>query len=82
MEFNSAHSSEECASPALAPAFVRSTEHFTCYYQGVSHAERPKDKHEYAPTETGMVTCWPLTAVAIECAPPRITGLSQWEKKL
>jgi hypothetical protein len=48
----------------------------------VSHAEWPKDKHESAPTETGSVICWPLTAAGIECAPTRATGLSQREKKL
>ena len=45
-------------------------------------AEWPKGKHEYASTETGRATCWPLTAVGIECAPPSATGLSQREKKL
>ena len=66
----------------VAP-FVCSTEHlFHLPLQGVSHAEWPKDKHEAAPTETGSVICWPLTAVGIECAPPRATGLPQREKKL
>jgi hypothetical protein len=50
-------------------------------YQGVSHAEWPKDKYEYATIKTGRVT-WPVTAVGIECAPPRPTGLSQRERKL
>ena len=54
----------------------------TCHYEGVSHAEWPKDKHESAPKETGNVICWPLTAVDIECAPSSATGLSQCEKKL
>jgi hypothetical protein len=54
---------------------------FTCQYQGVSLAEWPKDKHEYASTETGVIS-GPLTAVGIERAPPRVTGLSQREKKL
>jgi hypothetical protein len=52
----------------------------TCHYEGVSHAEWPKDKYESASKETG--NCWPLTAVGIECAPSSATGLSQCEKKL
>ena len=38
----------ECTSLALALvlAFVRSTERFQCHYQGVSHAEWPKDQYE------------------------------------
>jgi hypothetical protein len=40
------------------------------------------DKHEYASTETGKDTCWPLSAVGIECAAARATWLSQREKKL
>jgi hypothetical protein len=62
--------------------FVSNTERFTFHYQGVSHAEWPKDKHEAAPTKTGSVIWWPLTAVGIECAAARATRLSQREKKL
>jgi hypothetical protein len=53
-----------------------------CFGSSESHAEWPKDIHEYASTETGRVTCWPLTAVGIEGAPPRATRLAQREKKL
>jgi hypothetical protein len=55
---------------------------FTCHYQGVSHAECPKDKHECAPTQAGSAICWPLKAVVIECRPPRTERLSQCAKKL
>jgi hypothetical protein len=48
----------------------------------VSHAEWPKYKQEYAPTQTRSVICCPLKAVVIECAPPRTEGLSQRAKKL
>ena len=55
---------------------------FTCHDQGVSHAEWPKDKHENAPTQTGIVICSPPKAVDIECRPPRAEGLSKCAKKL
>ena len=29
-----------------APCFVCGVEHFTCHYEGVSHAEWPKNEHE------------------------------------
>jgi hypothetical protein len=46
MGFNSAHSSEEMRIASSGPLpYVRSTDHFTCHYQGVSHAEWPKYKH-------------------------------------
>jgi hypothetical protein len=63
-------------------SFVRSTERFHMPYQGVSHAEWPKDKHEYAPTRTGSTICWLLKAVVIECRPPRTERLSQRATKL
>jgi hypothetical protein len=63
-------------------SLVRSAKFFHPPYQGVSHAEWPKDKHEYTSIETGKITCWPPTTMGIECASPRATGLSQREKKL
>jgi hypothetical protein len=55
---------------------------FTCHHQGVSHAEWPKDEHEYTPAETDSVICCPLKAVVIERHPPRTERLSQRAKKL
>jgi len=83
--FNSAstHSSERmriARSGSCPSCATRSV--CTCHYQGVSHAEWPKDQHEYAPTQTDSAICWPLKAVVIECAPPRTEGLSQRAKKL
>src|SRR5205807_410378 len=56
--------------------------YFTCHYEGVSHAEWPKDCHEWAPTQTGGVICCPLNAVDLECRPPRPEGPSKRAKKL
>ena len=47
---------------------------FTCHYQGVSHAEWSKDKHEYAPTQIGSVICWPLKAWSSNAARPEQNG--------
>jgi len=47
----------------------------------VSHAEWPKDKQEYAPTQIGGVICCPLKSVVIERAPPRTEGFSQCDKE-
>jgi hypothetical protein len=58
------------------------TEHFTRNHQGVSPAKWPKDIHEYAPTQTGRVICYPLEAVDIECRSPRAAELSKRAKKL
>src|SRR5215467_14885796 len=77
----SAHSSENAYHKPWFSFFVRRTEHFHMPLRGVSHAEWPKDEHEYTPTETGSVICCPLKAVVIERHPPR-TRLSQRAKKL
>jgi hypothetical protein len=54
----------------------------TCHYQGVSHAEWPKNNDEYAPPQIGEAICQPLKAVDIECRPPRAEGLSKRAKKV
>jgi hypothetical protein len=48
----------------------------------MSHAEWPKEEHEYTPTETGSVICCPLKTVVIERHPPRTERLSQRAKNL
>src|SRR6266540_1017969 len=76
---------ERAAQIPLAPVLVLHVPHaayFTCHYQGVSHAEWPKDNEEYAPTQTGGAVCCSLKAVDIECRPPRVEGLSKRAKKL
>jgi len=55
---------------------------FTCRDQGVSHAEWPKDNHENAPIQTGIVICSPLEAVDIECLPSHAERFSKRAKKL
>jgi len=62
----------------LAPS-IAALSVFTCHYQGVSYAAWPEDKYQSASEETIR---WPLTAATIECAAPRLTGLSQREKEL
>src|SRR5215831_5949485 len=62
----------------LAPS-IAALSVFTCHYQGVSHAAWPEDKYQSASEETIR---WPLAAATIECAAPRLTGLSQREKEL
>jgi hypothetical protein len=54
----------------------------TCHYQGVSHAEWPKPKHEYSLPETIRATCRSLKAVDIEFIPSGVEKLSQRAKKL
>jgi hypothetical protein len=39
---------------------------FIYRYQGVRHAQRPKDNQEYAPTQTGAVFCHQLEAMDTE----------------
>jgi hypothetical protein len=66
---------------ALIPV-LRHGANFTCHYQGVSHAQWPKNNDEYAPPQIGDAFYRPLKAVDIECRPPRIEGLSKRAKKL
>jgi hypothetical protein len=40
--------------------------YFISHYQGGSHGEWPKDRHEHAPTKTGGVICCPPKAVDTE----------------
>ena len=49
--------------------------------KGVSHAEWPKLKHEYALAQAGSVISCPLKAVDIKCGAPRDEGLSQLGKR-
>jgi hypothetical protein len=55
---------------------------FIYHYQGVRHAQRPKDNQEYAPTRTGVVVCYPLEAMEIEAWQPGGEVLSKRAKKL
>jgi hypothetical protein len=56
--------------------------YFICRYRGASHAEWPKDSHEYAPTPTcGVISCPPKT-VDTECRPPTVARVSKRPKKL
>jgi hypothetical protein len=71
------------AASSGSPPFVRRAwSIFTCHDQGVSHAEWPKDNHENAPTQTGIVICSPLEAVDIECLPSHAERFSKRAKKL
>jgi hypothetical protein len=56
--------------------------YFTRHYQGVSHAEWPKNIHHYAPTQIGGVICCPLKAADLERSSPRAEELSKRAKKL
>jgi hypothetical protein len=77
-----AHSSEKAHYQIWFFAIVRRTKRFTCHYQGVSRAESPKDKHEYAPIQTGSAICCPLKSVVIEWRRAPVEGLSKCAKKL
>jgi hypothetical protein len=54
---------------------------FTWHIKGMRHAERPKQKHEHAPT-LDVVICAPLTGMGIKRASPSPEGFSQCAKKL
>ena len=51
-------------------------------YQGESHAEWPKERHEHAPTQTGGVTCRSPKAVDTEYRSPAVARVSKRSKKL
>ena len=51
-------------------------------YQGESHAEWPKERHEHAPTQTGGVTCRSPKAVDTEYRPPAVARVAKRPKKL
>src|SRR5262249_44815726 len=56
--------------------------YFSCYCQGVSHAEWPKDGDEYAPTQTRERICCPRKAAHMEWGAQRASGPSKRAKKL
>jgi hypothetical protein len=65
-------SSDTSKAVQVRPALIAVLPHganFTCYYQGVSHAEWPKNNDEYAPTQFGEAICQPREAVDTECRP-------------
>jgi hypothetical protein len=55
---------------------------FIYRYQGVRHAQRPKDNQEYAPTQTGVVICRPLEAMDTETWQLGAEVLAKRAKKL
>jgi Domain of unknown function (DUF4167) len=54
--------------------------YFTRHYQGVSHAEWPKNIHHYAPTQIGGVICCPLKAADLERSSSRAEELSNAQR--